>query len=780
VARARQWLNRLEKVFKRPSNISQTMIKSVMSRPTKRFYEFDCYRIDLTERSLLREGELVPLTQKAFEVLLALVERRGGIVSKEELMAKVWPDAFVVDSNLTQNIYTLRKALGQAPDGQGYIVTVPRRGYRFTGSLREPVEEEAEQSETASIKFDVDLAVKSSADVIAAPAPTPINEPVEEKLTIGESAPHKSSRAVIILSAAVLLVAAASIAIFIIQKKRGGAPSRMSVSALTTAGNVLTAAISSDGSYVAYATSENAARSALWIEQVSTSTRRQIIPAAEHRYYALTFSPDSGHVYYVADTKESPRRSIYRVSALGGPSKLLFEDINAAVSFSPDGSKIALRRAVDTRRAIIISVADADGRSEKEIASIQYPELFYDPSWSPDGKVIACAAGNPSGVADMYVAGIRAGDWAMKTISARRWKWIGQMAWLDNSRDLALVAQENSAAPRQVWLLDSMTGEARRITNDTTIYNRLSLAAKSSAIAALSVKQVSNVWVIPANGDGGKQVTLAAGGYRGELSWTPDGKIVYESEAGAAPAISVMEADGSGARLLTGEMTGRAYIGWAKVSPDGRYIVFTSDLKGERHIWRMNIDGGNPIQLTNGGGEDNPYCSPDGRWVFYTKLENAGANLPSIGRVSIDGGEMKSLTEAFTANPSVSPDGRFFACLYAEGPGPFPWNIAVYPVEGPADGPIDGKRPIKIFSLPVQTQTVRWTPDGRGLSYHENPASGASKLWIQPLDGGEPKLFAEFESDRIFGFDWSRDGKYLACVRGIWATNVVLIKGFRD
>ena len=136
---------------------------------------------------------------------------------------------------------------------------------------------------------------------------------------------------------------------------------------------------------------------------------------------------------------------------------------------------------------------------------------------------------------------------------------------------------------------------------------------------------------------------------------------------------------------------------------------------------------------------------------------------------------MKRLTEAFTANPSVSPDGKLFACLQAEGPGPFPWNIAVYPV----DGSVDGARPIKIFSRPIQTQTVRWTPDGRGLTYHENPASGASKLWIQPLDGGEPKLLAEFESDRIFGFDWSRDGKYLACVRGLWAANVVLIKDFR-
>ena len=123
-----------------------------MSQQTKRFYEFDRFRIDVTERVLICDGEFVPLTQKAFEVLLALVERRGGIVSKEELMEKVWPDTFVEESNLAQNIYTLRKALGQTPDGEGYIATVPRRGYRFVASVRELDEGEAQQTEPASTK----------------------------------------------------------------------------------------------------------------------------------------------------------------------------------------------------------------------------------------------------------------------------------------------------------------------------------------------------------------------------------------------------------------------------------------------------------------------------------------------------------------------------------------------------------------------------------------------------------------------------------------------------
>ena len=263
-------------------------------------------------------------------------------------------------------------------------------------------------------RLDVDVAVKSEEDGVLINNQTDqlpesaVNPRLMESSPVAARAPFGlSPRALKVVSAVAILLAAASIAWIIHQRNRGDALSRnMAVAALTTAGNVLTAAISPDGAYVAYATSENADQSALWIEQLSTSTRRAIIPAAECRYYALTFSPDGGHVYYVAATKEFPPRSVYRVSVLGGQSKRLVEHINAAVSFSPDGSKIALRRAVDIRRASILSVADADGRNEKEIASVRYLEAFYDPAWSPDGKMIASAVGNPNGVAEMYVAGV--------------------------------------------------------------------------------------------------------------------------------------------------------------------------------------------------------------------------------------------------------------------------------------------------------------------------------------------------------------------------------------
>lgn len=101
------------------------------------FYEFGPFRLDLAEKTLLRDGEAVPLTLKVFETLLILVERRGQLIGKAEMMQALWPDSFVGENTLTQNISVLRKALGDGQAGQSYVVTLPKRGYRFVAEVRE-------------------------------------------------------------------------------------------------------------------------------------------------------------------------------------------------------------------------------------------------------------------------------------------------------------------------------------------------------------------------------------------------------------------------------------------------------------------------------------------------------------------------------------------------------------------------------------------------------------------------------------------------------------------
>jgi DNA-binding winged helix-turn-helix (wHTH) protein/TolB-like protein/Tfp pilus assembly protein PilF len=108
-----------------------------MSRQANHLYEFGPFRLDASERLLLRDGHPVSLTPKAFDTLLALVESSGHIVEKDDLMQKVWPDAVVEESTLAQNVFTLRKALGEGSSEHQYIETIPKHGYRFVSEVRQ-------------------------------------------------------------------------------------------------------------------------------------------------------------------------------------------------------------------------------------------------------------------------------------------------------------------------------------------------------------------------------------------------------------------------------------------------------------------------------------------------------------------------------------------------------------------------------------------------------------------------------------------------------------------
>src|SRR5215510_11559608 len=100
-------------------------------------FEFGPFRLDLGERLLLRNGEIVPLGPKLLETLAILVEHSGHIIEKDELMKRLWPDSFVDESSLSQNIFQLRKALRDGRSDRRYIETIPKRGYRFVCCVRE-------------------------------------------------------------------------------------------------------------------------------------------------------------------------------------------------------------------------------------------------------------------------------------------------------------------------------------------------------------------------------------------------------------------------------------------------------------------------------------------------------------------------------------------------------------------------------------------------------------------------------------------------------------------
>lgn len=183
-----------------------------MTKPLAHFYEFGPFHLDTAERRLLRDGRAVPLTPKAYEMLLALVERSGHIVEKDELLKEVWPEQFVEEGNLSQHVFALRKALGESRDETHYIETVPRRGYRFVAQVREVADRDAavvvEKRTRATISVGEAAGGGEAARIEAGRAQTLL--PGEAKVGRG----RKPGRAILLPAGLAILVAACGILLY--------------------------------------------------------------------------------------------------------------------------------------------------------------------------------------------------------------------------------------------------------------------------------------------------------------------------------------------------------------------------------------------------------------------------------------------------------------------------------------------------------------------------------------------------------------------------------------
>jgi Tol biopolymer transport system component/DNA-binding winged helix-turn-helix (wHTH) protein len=760
-----------------------------MQPPINQLYKFGPFCLDVSERVLICDGRVVPLSPKLFDTLLVLIENRGRILGKDELMQAIWPDAYVEESNLTHNISQIRRALG---DGE-YIETIPRRGYRFVSEVQ-TVRREAQGAETVEtgdswgkpVFISPNGSISAhSVNAVSGGAQSEMGDPVasvspsagEIQPDMIEKAPALNLRRAPWLAALVLVgLAIVLLALFVISRPVNDHAEKLfrpiNPTKITTSGNALHAAVSRDGRYVAYVMQEGD-RQSLWIRQAAATSQAQIVAPADVAFSGVTFAPDDNFIYYVARAKGEPVGQLYQIPVLGGAPKHVMSGVDSPVTFSPDGQSLAFVRDCPASGERSLITVRLNGSDERKLLTRKRPQALSleGPSWSPDGTVIACGAYSMARFeSPAQVLAVSVIDGSARQIGNQAWTVIGQVAWLGDGSGVVFVAWRLATASYgdPLWLLTYPKGEARQLTGNMTTYASVSVSADSGSLVMNRRDRVSRLWVVPASGTGfdvsrATQLQYGFGDSFSDkfgLDWTPDGRLIYASQASGNLDIWVNATNNQQPRQLTREALADMD---PTVSADGRYIVFMSTRSGHGNIWRMNIDGSNPIQLTQARGDSFPSLSPDGRWVIYSSW-NGGQQ--TLWKTSIDGGEPVQLTQKWTSRPIVSPDGKWIACFYQDEKGNGN-RVALLPFAG---GEL---RVIEEMAYP-EFLLVRWSPDSHALTYivtHD----GVSNIWSQSIDGSQPRQLTRFTTDRIFRYAWSRDGKRLACERGQDINDIVLI-----
>jgi serine/threonine protein kinase/Tol biopolymer transport system component len=603
---------------------------------------------------------------------------------------------------------------------------------------------------------------------------------------------HKTGAALALVLAAVIFVGGGFALYKLLTRSKPDAPPRApKFTALTTGGRAADqliegeATISPDGKYVTYVALDEHQQRALWVKQVSTNHQVLLVPPAPSFYLGTTFSPNGEFVYYVNSARVNVSPTLYRIPVIGGTPVKILDNVWTAVGISPDARRFAFVRVELGGQGAEqkLMLADTDGNSEPTaLVAIKRPQGFpalTAPSWSPDGKLIAIALGTNTGLPNCTLVGVSVADGKMAPLTSESWPDMGRVVWLPDGRGLIFTAppQRNSIG-KQVWHLSYPEGRALRITNDLNSYGDISLGvtADASTIATLQTITTHNIWVLAPNEaeSHAKQITIGGvvdGFY--DLSWLPDGRIVYDSRTGEYSDLWVVNADGTNRKQLTNNTYGEY---GAAASPDGRYIVFRSDRSSPFKLWRMDADGSNPKQLTSGDTVDGqPTFSPDSQWVVF---RSGRADKITIWKVSIQGGAAQQLNdEKMSSPPAVSPDGRLITySRYVNQPGqPVRSELVFIPFDG---GPAVKTMALPDFFMPFSFGSGRWTPDGHAL-YFMGVRDTVSNVWELPLDGSPPRQVTNFTSDLIQNFAISRDGRRLAVSRGREISDIVLIKDFR-
>ena len=642
-----------------------------MSEQKNHLYEFGPFRLDLRQRVLLRDGEPVSITPKAFETLLVLVENSSDVVGKDTLIEKVWPDVVVEESTLAQNISALRKVLGKAPFEREYIQTIPKRGYRFSTVVK---------------------AIDGTTNI---PIATPSDELSKEKVD-GPWLKFVVWNRAVPWSITVIVVLAALLVIWKLSGPKPGPVSKLVITTprIASLGNrpANDLAISPDGRRIVYAAQRPDGGRQLYVRYLD---RLEATPIAgtEGVMGSPSFSGDSQSVLFV-----SARRELKRIPIEGGPAVILHEDPGVGGHGSWGSDDTIIFPLID-RGLFLIS---ADGGE---------PEVLTTPEQDKGERHYGSPQLLPGGEAVIFTV-LHSDGYRIAVLS------------LETGEKKTLVEGARGAryAPTGHLVYETeRTGTLMAVPFDVTKV------------------QVTGTPVLVLEGIRHHHWPIAMADY----AFSANGTLIYVPKTQSVEH-QLVWVDREGNELLLSEEP-RNY-GWPRISPDGKQLAFVIFEKGGFNVWIYDLGRDSLRRLTlDGERNGSPEWSPDGKWIVFSSNRDGPQNMH---RKRADGrGSVERLTksEVLQVANSWLPDGSGFSFnVPSEGST---WILPVGEDQNP-------------HMLMEGEGGIRFSPDGRWLAYAASE-KGQPQVYVRSY--AEPDIRWLVSGDEG-GFQpaWFPDGSELS------------------
>jgi DNA-binding winged helix-turn-helix (wHTH) protein len=719
-------------------------------------YRFQGFELDPANRVFGLEGKPIAIPARAFDLLLYMASNAERLLTKEELMKAVWGDAIVEESNLTQSVFLLRKALSAHPSTENrLIVTVPGRGYRFASKVeRIPIPPP-----------------RSDALEISANGATPPSEGAPTQLAPMRTHPDRwrwySMGA---------LVAAAAIAALILfpasPRVQGNKliPLPRRVTANAVENPVITFAISPDGKYLAYTD-----RHSLTIQTLQSGETRSIPLGAGIVPLRVIWYPDSTRLLLGEIGKDLP--NIFVFSILTGKLSLLRENaLNPAVS--PDGTRVVYTAGNTSE----LWLMDANGENHQQLLTVAVPDKLYVMSWSPDGgRVWFVRVHSDKGPESTTVETCDLkGTSRTVALSDNR---ISALRLLPRGR-LIYALKDGPQNFTNLWELPvnsgrgMPTGPPSKLTDWTNfIITGISATADGTRVALLNGWWEADVYV----GDLRAGGTELANTRRLTLDesddmpafWTPDDQaVIFFSNRNGRFQVFRQRLDQSVPELLNMDSEDAVYPRFGgpwiyfRLAPSGGTISWTDPSP----MRRMPLNGGASKNVMKDAGIDVSCASERSEICVLARLKGKVLKFYHFDHAKGESGEIGNMEFESRTPPSfeLSPDGSQIAVLDPKAIGN---RIRLISLNGQhaSEVEVPGRRELRVLS---------WAADGKGWFVSSMlPNHGQNLLHVNP--SGESQVLFEQPQD---GMDtWgvpSHDGKHLAFLRWTNPSNVWMIDNF--